>query len=539
MLDSTGVSYVEDRSPSGGRHLYVPLQQPIPAAEARQLIEALRYLTPSIDPSPHRNVTDGCIRVPGSAHKRGGHQMLVTPLTDAHRILTHRNPPAALTALRETLAPELHRVEREQQNRQTRAAAATLALRAPAAPDEPNSGSVGAGGRKDSVLRTVARTGIYDTSRYTSDSEARMAVLNHFAACHWTIDQVHAGMTTGQFTGLTALYGTKTDRLLTREWANAQAWTTTKGTSKALIPSTGKDHALNCYTSHPQPTPPYPAPSSRANDTPPASAASVHQLVNDLEVVLYAVFDQQLEALGRVAVSLKPLMRSILGYVRTTESTMIDVGCRSFALATGSHYATIARLLRLLEEHSSGILTRVGRGRGRNADLYAVQLPEHFEQLARALPWRKGKIYGIRPVFRVLGNVAALAYEGIERARHSPTTTELASTTRISRNTLSGHLSTMENLGMIRRHHGAWQINTTTNLRQLADRLGATDDFSTQLTRYRKERADWHAWLDRHRVPQLVKHELHDPEVDEYWLPPIEDDYELHRTVWNVAKHAA
>ncbi|MUK02804.1 hypothetical protein GM708_13235 [Vibrio cholerae] len=236
----------------------------MPAAEARQVIEALRHRTPSIDPSPHRNVTDGCIRVPGSAHKRGGHQMLVTPLTDAHRILTRRNPPAALTALREALAPELHRVEREQQNRQTRAAAATLALRAPTAAaseraGEPVHGSTDpdvAGVRSESVLRTVARTGVYDTSRYASDSEARMAVLNHFAACNWTVDQVHTGMTSGQFTGLTALYGTKTDRLLTREWANAQTWTATKAGSQAPARSTGKSYAPNCNTSPTQPTPP-------------------------------------------------------------------------------------------------------------------------------------------------------------------------------------------------------------------------------------------------------------------------------------------
>ncbi|MUK02805.1 helix-turn-helix domain-containing protein [Vibrio cholerae] len=232
-------------------------------------------------------------------------------------------------------------------------------------------------------------------------------------------------------------------------------------------------------------------------------------------------------------------MRSILGYVRTTENTLIDVGCRSLALATGEHYATTSRLLRILETNSQGILTRIGRGRGRNADQYAVQLPEQFEQLARELPWRKGKIYGIRPVFRVLGNVAALAYEGIERARHCPTTSDLARTTGISRNTLSDHLSTMENLGMIRRHHGAWQINATANLRQLADRLGATDDFSSQLTRYRKERAAWHAWLDRHHVPQLAEHELYEADVDEYWLPPIDDDHELHRTLWNAARQAA
>jgi len=34
---------------------------------------------------------------------------------------------------------------------------------------------------------------------------------------------------------------------------------------------------------------------------------------------------------------------------------------------------------------------------------------------------------------------------------------------------------------MIRRHHTAWQIITTTNLRQLTDRLGVSDEFAAQL----------------------------------------------------------
>ncbi len=52
--------------------------------------------------------------------------------------------------------------------------------------------------------------------------------------------------------------------------------------------------------------------------------------------------------------------------------------------------------------------------------------------------------------------------------------------TRISRNALSQHLSVMENFGMIRRHHGAWRIVSTTNLHQLADRLGAIQDVNAR-----------------------------------------------------------
>ena len=100
LLDSCGLRYVADVSPSGGRHLYIPLAERMDAAAARELIEALALMAPSLDASPHQNVTDGCIRVPGSAHKSGGHQILTTALSAAYDILRRRNPAAAVAALR-------------------------------------------------------------------------------------------------------------------------------------------------------------------------------------------------------------------------------------------------------------------------------------------------------------------------------------------------------------------------------------------------------------------------------------------------------
>lgn len=532
ILGAAGLSYVEDSSPSGGRHLYVPLQEAITGAEARQLVEALTLRAPSLDPSPHQNVTDGCIRVPGSVHKSGGHQILVTPLTDAYGILTRRNPATALAALRKALAPELYRLEQKKRRIQDRTVtgaaagrtagtpAGAVAFQNPAAPDSgPVSQPDGLLGRRDSPLRVVARTGLYDTAQYASDSEARMAVLNHFAACNWTADQVQAGMT-GPYAGLASLYGNKAERLLPLEWAKAQAWTATRPATRP-----GKKTAHNYNTSSTQLTGGLPNPSQYA----------IHQLVNDLENVLYAVLDPRFKTLGRAGISLRFLIRAVLAYMRTNQTNMLDIGCRSFAVALGKDHVTIARLLPALEVASAGILTRVDRGRGRNADTYLVQLPAEFEQLARDLTWRKGKIHAIRPVFRVLGDVAALTYEAIERGRHSPTTTDLVHTTGISRRALIDHLARMESLQMIRRDHGRWTILTTTGLQDLAERLGATEDRQEQITRYRKQRAAWHAWLDRHLLPQLEEHELYDQDIDEYWLPPTEHEHEYQRSLWQAA----
>lgn len=524
IVRAAGLAYVEDESPSGGRHLYVPLQEPLTAAEARQLIEALGRRAVSLDPSPHQNVVHGCIRVPGSAHKAGGHQRLITPFTDAYGTLTRRNSASAVATLRKALAPELYRIE-QQRRAQERTMAATAAVHA-IAKGSATSSAPSAGSERP--LRSVARTGLYDTSRYTSHSEARMAVLNHFSACRWTLDQVRAGMT-DQFVGLAALYGTKTDRLLPVEWAKAQAFTATTAPAKDPTQRARKKTAHKSDTSLTYLT------GGSPNLAPQTSRPSIHQLVNDLENVLYATLDYRLMERGREGIHLRFLIRAVLAYMRTMETNILDVGCRTFALALGKSHATIARLLPVLEQASAGILTRIDRARGRNADTYAVQLPEHFQQLARELTWRKGKIHAIRPVFRALGDVSALAYEAIERGHRFPTTADLTRTTGISRRALTDHLASMEALQMIRRRHGHWEVVATTNLAQLADRLGATEDREAQLTRYRKERAAWHAWLDRHLTPQLSEHELHDAETDDHWLPPFENEYEQQRTFWNVA----
>ena len=285
-----------------------------------------------------------------------------------------------------------------------------------------------------------------------------MAVLNHFAACGWSLAQV-TGELTGQFPGLAALYGTeaKRARLLEKEWAKAQAFTNT--TTKKAAPSErrGKDAFINNTS-----------PTYLTGGATKPSPAAIHQLVNDLENVLYAVLDHRLKERGREGLSLRLLIRGLLGYMRAKETNLVDVGCRTLAVALGKHHVTIARLLPVLVKASDGILSKVFEARHKAADVYLIQLPEQYQQLARELTWRKGKIHAIRPVFRALGDAAALVYEAIERGRHSPTTAEIIRTTGLSRSATDTALATMESLAMIHRDGRTWHIRETTNLTALA-----------------------------------------------------------------------
>ncbi|WP_336853933.1 hypothetical protein [Sinomonas albida] len=509
LLASCGLRYVEDSSPAGGRHLYVPLAEPMDGAEARELVAALARTAPSMDASPHQNPSTGCIRVPGTLHKRGGYQELITPLSAAYDILRRRNTSGGVERLRRALAPELRR-NRQEASRRAKASPAPLSSQ-----DVGSSRVCAPAGRWRSPLRAIAETGLFDTARYRTPSEARMAVLNHFAACGWTLEQVK-GELTGQFRGLAALYQSPAQlaRLLESEWAKALEFTAS---------SRGNRTAPKSDTSPPEPTGGAP------------SAAAIHQLVNDLENVLYGVLDARFQQYGREGVGLRFLIRGVLAYMRTMETNTLDVGCRTFALALGQHHSTVARLLRRLAQLSDGMVTKVADARHRNADVYLVELPQQHRALVRDLSWRQGKIHAIRPVFRVLGPAAALAYEAIERSRLSPTTKEVAQHAKIGRSTAERALAEMSALGMIHRDQDKrWFITHTASLTQLAQRLGVDCDVAAQLTLHRLQRAAWHAWLDRHNHEhQLTESDLYDPEVDEYWAPP--DLYADSPVMWSIA----
>ncbi len=515
LLTSCGLRFVADHSPSGGRHIYVPLVERLAAEEARELVEALATRFPSLDAGPHQNVTDGCIRPPGSWHKSmTGHQVLDTPLAEAYDVLRRRNPVPAVAALRRALAASIHQVRARKTARlkSVRTVATFSTAKA--------STSTESALLRGSVLRQVARTGVYDTDKYKSPSEARIAVLNHLCAWQVSLPEIQARIS-GDFAGLGALYGSsaRQEALLAKEWENAATWVAQKPDS----PTAGKIHS-NKYDTEPPLT-------HSGGAGIPRSRNSVHAEINDLENVLYSFLDQRLARTGREGIMLRFLFRAILGFARAKGTLLIDVGCRSFAREMGSHHGTIARLLPRLVKHSGGMLSKIDEARGKRADSYLLGLPKQFEEVAKATAWRKGKIYGIRTVFRALGAPSALVYEAVERGRYSPTTADIVRATGLSRPTVAKELSILAELSMVERRHGLWQIIHTTNLCKVAEMLGVQEDYERQSALIREQRRQWHAHLERFTEPVIREEDLYDQEQSEWdpWIPYDNDQAALQR----------
>ena len=73
-LRTLGIPHLMTESGSQwGRHVWVRLNSPISARAARGLAALVKRLYPTLDSSPLTNPRTGCVRIPGSVHRRGGY----------------------------------------------------------------------------------------------------------------------------------------------------------------------------------------------------------------------------------------------------------------------------------------------------------------------------------------------------------------------------------------------------------------------------------------------------------------------------------
>lgn len=527
LLTSTGLRFVEDVSPSSGRHIYVPLGDSLGATEARELVEALALRFPSLDPSPHRSARSGCVRTPGSRHKTNGWQKLVTPLSRALEIFATPNPADAITRLSAALHNEIE---------QLRAAKApTPAQPRRAYPRHSSEESLALG----PVARQIGVDGMSHQGRYSSPSEARMAVLCSLASSGWDRTDLQNGIEGGKLPGLAELYARyKHDstiiRTLDSEWTKAVSFI--NPTPKPAVSPVRKNDMNAHLTSQG------------------GGSLGGHGLVRESRMLL-DLFDARIEKV-RESIYLKFILRALLVFAQMTGSQEVAVGCRAIAVATGLHHATVARHLRRLVAIDGSPVRLVARGRGLDADRYVVELSAADKDVAMRRGLAKGKIHAVRPVFRALGPVAALVYEAIER-RGRAQVSVIVQATGMSRSAVYASVREMAELGMLRADQHGWKLEYATDLVQLADQLGVLEDVERQINLYRHQRRLWATYLasipgnDGYMDP-LAEHELLDaekelfdaaealsgelfdsvmsaerfkPELEEYWMPPPESAY--------------
>jgi DNA-binding transcriptional ArsR family regulator len=492
-------------------HVYVPFDAPIGFHQARDLALALAARTPTMDPSPNQNLTDGLIRPPGSVHPSGGHQVLHGTLTDAHHLASTGNPPAVLTALTGLLADLAAVTAREQQ-----------------APDPADAGPGElprrSGARELAAdYQRIARTGVYDTGKYRSPSEARQAVLTAAVWAGLTLPAVLARIGNGTWPGLAAFYTryrnprTRRNALLA-DWHKALAYVTAQQARKPTQ-SLVRNSPTSEPPSHGGAPPNSDQDQQRARGTP----AEYQWLRTWWSALGLLEHDRYTD---RGGIGKRWVLRAIGEAAMKTGSRYVAFGTRSLSIATGLDHTTVAAHLRALREEDDPLIDLIENDRGLQGDLYQLRIPDGMAVRAGRVAWRAGKLHALRPVFRELGHPAAFVYEALEHNRGRPERSfDLVTRTGLSRTALYEALETLAAWNLVETRDGRWVLVSGTSLQQLAEQFGCADTVRALLNRHRDERTRYRRALrivDRDHVPAIAATEAY------LWPPePPPDDETL------------
>lgn len=72
-LDELNITHlVCESGPTGGRHVWLGMVEPVAAEQAKEIALLAVQLLPSLDPTPLTNPATGCVRPPGAPHRMGG-----------------------------------------------------------------------------------------------------------------------------------------------------------------------------------------------------------------------------------------------------------------------------------------------------------------------------------------------------------------------------------------------------------------------------------------------------------------------------------
>lgn len=509
-LHSVGGRWIEDFSPNGGRHVYIPLAQRVTFSEARDLVEALGTRYRTLDKTPHQNLLHGCMRTPGSPHKRGGHQELAMSLSMAYDVARRPNTAKTWAAMTKDLAHEIKAVRALRQEESF----TPDTLEAPVI-DQPV-------GRMSRSMQVLAQTGLYDTNRYSSDSDARQAVIVSAAAAGLQLVDVERRMLQGTWPGLASFYARYAAKhrlpALRRDWQNGVQYL-----SKNKASGDGNNNVRRSPTSQPPTQPPALKGINPISD-PDAEHRFIRTWRNALRIREVNYHH------SRTGMARRMVLRSLGEAAHMTGSRFVEFGVRSIAVATGLDHTTVAMHLRELRAEKDPLVTLVEEGRGTKGDLYMLTVPEELKAAAEDVSWQKGKIHALRPAFRELGLPAAFVYEALE---HSPAipTSEVVRVTGLSRSAVNEALEVLAAWNLITRGAArAWSTVAATSLKQLAEHFGVLEAVASQIQRYRNDRIIWREWLAKN-VNTVV--ELLSPDDDYPW-----DTFEGPPDEWSLSDMA-
>lgn len=450
-LAEAGCAYLVDESVSGGRHVYVLLDHKLSHSDLAPLARHLRAsgALPTLDPGPLVNLTEGCIRPPGSAHRDGGYQRLVTPLDGVHRALNRRTSSASWSAF-------LAQLPTPEENRQT------IDLHSPAAGADP-------GPRRPLAksYATIAVTGSYPADRYPSASEARAAVLLHALCRGWTPQDIDTEVRQGRWAGLSGLYR---EHYGQRYAATALAGDLTRAQARL--------QELPLHRIHTSATRP------RGGG---GSAARLH-LRRWAAALTLATHAGRWDSQKSYGIEL--VLTALGDAARRSQTIYPAFGVRHLSMGTGTavEHSGLAKTLKALAGEDDPFILLIDSDRGVEPDVYELRIPdEYLDQLPADERLPPAPI-GIHPAFSLLPRPAYRLHTALSTASEPQTPAELATAAHMPLRSVYATLTELERAGLARRRTGGkWSVGRR-GLTRFARLNGIATRLHDLVRKWRQER---------------------------------------------------
>lgn len=475
-IHSCGGRAVSDVSTSGGSHILVPLARATPVEEVRAVMTAAAARCPTLDITPMLNPSAGCISVPGSACREGGHRRLQGSLADAITTLTTPNPGELLPDLLSLLAVQATAASPPTTETTTyfTGTGVTTQLRPAYRRCTPLPAPVAA----------FARTAKLPTSgRWDTKSEARLAVLIHLMWRGYTLDEVrqhaHRG---GMWPGLEICYRRYRhfpDRALIADWSAARAWL------EQILPTVHSGtHKKHTSTG-----------GSGWGDRSERHARWLVHAVWWCDITLRTHPSRWM-----VAAVLQALAVSGMRAGEVVNGVpVVAVGGRSLSVAAGLiSESTVWSVLRMLRDYPGSPVLLVRHGTGLCADRYALTTPDVRDPAPHAP--NRVQLCTVHPVWSAVGMHYRRVYELVESGTVS-TIDHVRCDARMSRSGAYAAVAELARLGLLRRSAHRIELGPV-SLDDLADRLGVAETRAERITGHQRARQEWRRWLDSRRVPR-------------------------------------
>lgn len=477
-LTECGGRVVVDRSTSGGQHVLIPLApgHTVSAAEVRPLLRQLSVRLPTLDTTPMTNEKTGCITVPGSSCKEGGHRELVDlDPAAALDVLTIGSDPGTLTRL-EALLGGTGRAPTTPVDTHIRTETVTERV-------------LGAGDdarlhprfcRSTPPPRSVddfAATGRLDTGRWPSRSEARQSVITHAVLAGASAADIIARTAAPHWAGVRAAYDRYAEpaRAIRRDAARALDWAAS--TLPDPVRDTGHkqkhtggtyDPVLRLWLTHAQTW--VTSEFSHRRDR-----WTTHAVIQALAWAA-AVSGQIIEGVPTVG-----------------------VGGRSLSIAAGMlPESTVWSVLERLREMEGSPLLLIERGVGQNPDRYAL-VPTPARRATSTAPHPEAvegaaEVESVHPAWSVIGWRHRVLYDAVTATPEPMTPETLFAAVGIGRTSGYEALLDLRVAGLLTVENTQVSIGPV-ELDDIGHRHGLTTAVRARIVRHRAERIVWREWL--------------------------------------------